>query len=114
LADENVLASQLPEEEWLKLAREQADRGDLRLALRALYLAGLAHLAARELVSLARFKSNRDYQLEVTRRARAQLELRRAFEENVAEFDRVWYGLYTVSHEAYARFHANLERMRAC
>jgi hypothetical protein len=114
LADENVIASQLPEEEWLKLAREQAAAGDLRLALRALYLAGLAHLAARELVSLARFKSNRDYQLEVTRRARAQLELRRAFDDNVAVFDRVWYGLYTVSNEAYAQFHANLERIRAC
>jgi hypothetical protein len=114
LADENVMASQLPEDEWLKLARELAAQGDLRRAMRALYLASLAHLAARELVSIARFKTNRDYQIEVARRARPQPELRRAFDENAAVFDRVWYGLYTLSAEAYAQFQANLERIRAC
>jgi len=114
LADENVTASRLPEEEWLKLAGELSARGDLRLALRALYLASLAHLAGRELVSIARFKSNRDYLLEVGRRARARGELTRAFGENVALFDCVWYGLYTVSGETYAQFRANLERIRTC
>ena len=93
----------MPEDEWLKLARELAGRGDWRLALRALYLGTLGHLAARELVSLARFKSNRDYQLEVARRARGNPDLRRAFEENVARFDRVWYGLYAVSSEGYGQ-----------
>jgi hypothetical protein len=114
LADENVTASRLPEEEWLKLAGELSAGGDLRLALRALYLASLAHLAGRELVSIARFKSNRDYLLEVGRRARARGELTRAFGENVALFDCVWYGLYTVSGETYAQFRANLERIRTC
>jgi hypothetical protein len=114
LTDENVTASQLPEDEWLRLARELAAKGDWRLALRALYLATLAHLASRDLVSIARFKSNRDYQLEVARRARAKPELRQAFEENVAMFDCAWYGLYAVSSEGFRQFQANLERIRAC
>ena len=36
VADENVTASQLPEDDWLKLARELMGKGELRLALRAL------------------------------------------------------------------------------
>lgn len=114
LTDENVTASQLPEDEWLRLARELAAKGELRLALRALYLATLAHLASRELVSIARFKSNRDYQMEVARRARAKPELRQAFEENVAMFDCAWYGLYAVSGDGFRQFQTNLERIRAC
>ena len=65
LNDASVTAAQLPEDEWLKLAGELLNQGDLRLALRAFYLATLAHLAAREIVSLARFKSNHDYEIEV-------------------------------------------------
>ena len=114
LNDENVTAAQLPEDEWLKLAQEMLERGDLRLALRAFYLATLAHLAAREIVSIARFKSNHDYETEVNRRARGQVELRMAFAVNVAAFDRAWYGLYEVTTEALTQFQSNFERIRAC
>jgi hypothetical protein len=114
LNDENVTAAQLPEDEWLKLARELLDQGDLRLALRALYLATLAHLASREIVSIARFKSNHDYENEVNRRARGLPELREAFAANVHSFDRTWYGLYEVTSDALAQFQSNFERIRAC
>jgi hypothetical protein len=114
LTDENLTASQLPEDEWLRLARDLAAKGEWRLALRALYLATLAHLAARDLVSIARFKSNRDYQLELARRARSKPELRQAFDANVAVFDGVWYGPYPVSGEGFREFQTNLERIRAC
>jgi hypothetical protein len=114
LTDENVLANQLPEDGWLALARELMDKGELRLALRALYLASLAHLAQREFVSIARFKSNRDYEQEVIRRTRAQPELRLAFSENVAVFDRTWYGLHEVTRDALQIFQGNLDRIRAC
>ena len=114
LNDENVTAAQLPEDEWLRLARELLSKGDLRLALRAFYLATLAHLAAREIVKIARFKSNRDYEAEVNRRARSSQELRMAFSANVGTFDRVWYGLYDVSAEAVAQFQSNFERIRSC
>ena len=114
VADENVIASQLPEDDWLRLARELMGKGELRLALRALYLAGLAHLAQREMIRVAKFKSNRDYEQELCRRARALPELQAAFSENVGIFDRVWYGLHAVTEEALLRFQINLEKIRAC
>jgi len=109
-----VTAAQLPEDEWLRLAGELLNQGDLRLALRAFYLATLAHLAAREIVSIARFKSNHDYEIEVNRRARGLPELRAAFTANVSSFDRAWYGLYEVTAEAMAQFKSNFERIRSC
>jgi hypothetical protein len=114
LTDERVTAAQLPEDEWLRLGREMIEKGELRLALRAFYLASLAHLATREIVSIAQFKSNRDYEREVNRRARALAELRTAFSENVGSFERVWYGLYEATGETVARFQVNLERIRTC
>jgi hypothetical protein len=114
LADERVTAAQLPEDEWLALARELMERGELRLALRALYFAGLAHLAQRELVSLAQFQSHRDYELEVGRRARGQSDLRAAFGVAVRAFDRSWYGRHEVTPEGLEDFRSNLERIRAC
>jgi hypothetical protein len=60
VADENIGADQLPEDGWMKLARELLERGEFRLALRAFYLATLAHLAERNLITLAKFKSNRE------------------------------------------------------
>src|SRR5262249_14599871 len=56
LRDENLGADQLPEDGWAKLARELLAGGDLRLALRAFYLASLAHLAQRNLIRLEKFK----------------------------------------------------------
>ena len=114
LNDENVTAAQLPEDEWLKLASEMLNQGDLRLALRAFYLATLAHLAAREIVTIARFKSNHDYEREVNRRARGLPELRSAFSANVSSFDRAWYGLYEVTADALTQFRSNFERIRSC
>ena len=107
-------ASELPEDDWLKLARELLGRGELRLALRALYLASLAHLARREMISVAKFKSNRDYEQELRRRARALPDLQAAFAENVGIFDRVWYGLHEVTQEALERFQINLETIKSC
>jgi hypothetical protein len=114
LTDESVAADELPEDEWLRLAREQVAQGALRLALRALYLASLAHVARREWVTLAKYKSNRDYERELQRRARERPDVLSAFGENVTVFDRSWYGLHEVSTETLARLEANLERIRAC
>jgi hypothetical protein len=112
ITDENTTADQLPEDDWLKLARELAGRGELRLAVRAMYLASLAHLGRRELVVIARFKSNRDYELELRRRARAWPDLQSAFAENVGSFDRAWYGMHEVSADALQRFEGNVQRIR--
>jgi hypothetical protein len=114
VSDENVGADQLPEDGWMRLAMDLMGKGDFRLALRALYLASLAHLAQREMIRLARHKSNRDYLREVDRRARARPEITAAFGTNVGAFDRVWYGRDPATDELVREFRANVERIRAC
>ena len=113
LTDENVGADQLPEDGWLRMGRELMGAGDLRLALRAFYLASLAHLAERNLIALARFKSNRDYTRELQRRGHALPQLVSLFGENVPIFERVWYGRHEVSPELVGEFSGRVERMRA-
>ncbi|MBI5383350.1 MAG: DUF4129 domain-containing protein [Verrucomicrobia bacterium] len=113
VADENVGADQLPEDGWITLARDLLTRGELRLALRAFYLSSLAHLAEKNLLSLAKFKSNRDYERELERRRHALPEVTQTFSENVSAFDRVWYGLHEVSRESLDQFASNVERIKA-
>lgn len=92
LRDENVQAAQLPADGWLALAREQMERGEWRLALRALYLATLARLAMEGLVSLAKFKTNLDYEREVRRRALSRAGIAQGFALRRRQFEDVWYG----------------------
>jgi hypothetical protein len=112
VADENVRADQLPEDGWTKLARELLERGEYRLAMRAFYLASLAHLSARNLISIARFKSNRDYERELHRRAYAFPDLFAVFGDNLSIFERIWYGTHKASREMVDDFAANLERLK--
>lgn len=109
LQSEDIVASQLPENEWMKLAREQIEKGDRRLAIRALFLASLAHLGEVGLLRIARFKSNRDYRFELVRRARKQEKLRSAFDRNTKLFERAWYGWHPVSEEAVEEYLKNHE-----
>jgi len=92
LQDEATQAAQLPADGWLALAREQLARGDWRLALRALQLADLARLAGEGLVSLAKFKTNLDYERELGRRAVSRRTLVTRFSAHRRLFESVWYG----------------------
>jgi hypothetical protein len=114
LTQEDVTADQLPEDGWLRLANELIERGDLRLAVRAFYLAGLAHLGERKLISIARYKSDRDYDRELRRRARGNDGLLDAFDANLVTFEASWYGDHPVSRDTLGGFSNNLERIRAC
>jgi hypothetical protein len=114
LASEDVAGDELPVDGWTKLALELLDRGELRLAMRAFYFSSLAHLAARNLVSIAKFKSNRDYERELLRRSHALPGLTKTFSENVSVFDRVWYGLHDINAELLQQFRGNVERIREC
>ena len=113
LTDETVGADELPEDGWVKLARELLEKGEFRLALRAFYLANLAHLAGRNLIRIARFKSNHDYERELQRRAHVLPEVLKTFSQNVSVFDRIWYGLHEVNQEIVIRFAKNVENIRA-
>lgn len=105
---EDVTADQLPEEEWLRLARELIGRGELRLGLRALFLGALAGLAARELVVLARHKSNRDYERELRRRGAPLAGAVATFADTRRVFEAVWYGDSVPSADDIARFEASV------
>jgi hypothetical protein len=109
---EDVDATALPEEDWLNLAAEFTGKGELRLALRAVYLATLACLARRELITIAKYKSDREYELELRRRSHGQPHLVGIFAECRALFERTWYGLHEVTPIIMDRFLQNQERIR--
>lgn len=111
VSDENVTADELSEERWSALAGEFLARGELRLALRALYLACLAGLAEERLIAIARFKSNRDYEWELGRFAHTLPEVVSIFSGNVALFERVWYGMHRLEREMIEAFMANNKRI---
>jgi hypothetical protein len=113
LTDENVGADELPEDGWTKLARELLERGEFRLAMRAFYLASLAHLAQRNLLQIERFKSNRDYERELRRRGHSFPTLLSVFGDNVSVFERIWYGMHDVNRQLVDQFAANVDRMRS-
>ncbi|HEY4300614.1 MAG TPA: DUF4129 domain-containing protein [Candidatus Didemnitutus sp.] len=92
LRDENVQASRLPADGWLDLARQQMAAGEWRLALRALFLATLARLAEQQLLTLARHKTNLEYERELRRRAHSRVEIVTDFHGRRRSFEEVWYG----------------------
>ena len=110
LAAEDLLATQLPEDEWLSLARGLLASGERRLALRAFYLSLLAGLGERKLLVIARHKSNRDYLQELRRRTRDRPELPGAFGRSVSHFERVWYGSHPVDDGLLDAFQADREQ----
>jgi hypothetical protein len=112
LNNPELQADQQPLDEWLQLARACMARQEFRLALRAFYLAGLAYLADRSLISIARGKSNQDYARELRRKARGKPELLAVFAQNLGVFERTWYGMYDVDLGTVQQFETNLARMR--
>ncbi len=113
LEDESVAADDRPEDDWTRMGRQLLEQGDARRALRAFYLASLAHLAGRNLITIARFKSNRDYERELRRRGHAMPELPALFGENVSIFARTWYGWHEATKDMVERFLGNLEKIKA-
>lgn len=111
LEDENVTADDLPANHWLDLARQLAEKGSLRLAFRALYLATLAGLADHGLITIEKFKSNRDYEIELHRRAHQKQGLLAAFANSRTIFERVWYGMYKINRPDLDQFAAIQEKV---
>ena len=97
LGDETVKADDLPMDQWLSLAREKLEKGEFRLAFRAVYLAILAQLADADLITIEAYKSNREYEQELRRRAHEKKTLLAAFSKSVGLFERVWYGMHSLS-----------------
>jgi len=111
VADENIGAETLPEDGWIQVARGLLERGEFRLAMRAFHFAALAHLARRNLIVIAKFKSNRDYEIELRRRAHTLPDLLMFFQQTVSTFERFWYGMHEAGPEAVHQFAAGVERI---
>jgi hypothetical protein len=113
LRDEGIKADELPANSWLDLAKELMAKGALRLAMRALYLATLAFLAEKELITIEIYKSNRDYQTELDRRVHPKKDLLNAFSKTVTVFECVWYGMYKINRCDVDRYLIDQERIMA-
>lgn len=113
LTDETVKADDLSTNRWLTLAEELAAKEELRLAMRALYLATLAHLADHEMLTIDSYKSNREYEHELKRRAHKHGELILIFSKNLKVFERAWYGMYPIARSEFGSFAGNQERIFA-
>jgi hypothetical protein len=109
-ADE-ISPADLVSRKWLTLAENLIKEGSLRLALRAIYLGILAGLAEQGFISIAKYKSNRDYLKELRRREHAVQGLVKIFSEDVGFFDKVWYGMYEVAMQDLNLFRSDYERI---
>jgi hypothetical protein len=63
------------------------------------------------LLTIAKFKSNREYQMELQRRAHSYPQVLRSFSENVSLLERSWYGNHPVTRDAFDRFRTNQQQM---
>ena len=113
LAAQDVDADALPQDDWLALARRLAAEGQPRLSIRALYLAGLSMLAEHGMVTLARAKSNIEYEREATRRLRGSATAAGDFRWSVSAFERSWFGEHPATAETLGEFESRLTRIRA-
>jgi hypothetical protein len=95
LESEITVADELPEDQWLLLARRKLEEGEPRLALRAIFLAVLSLLGTQRLIIVRHSKSNSDYEAELRRRRSA--ELTELFRGNRRLFERCWYGDHPVT-----------------
>ncbi len=113
LEADRLTADRLPEEKWNELAEQSLRAGDGRIALRAFYLASLAWLGRREFLALDPGKTDREYELELQRRARGYPDARKLFSANTAAFERAWYGMHEVRPEEIGAFRGRIEDMKA-
>ncbi len=81
--------------------------------MRARFLAVLACLAEKNLVTVAAFKSNREYAREVARRSGQAPELCTVFTAMTEALDRAWYGMVPVDAGDARRFAGRQERIFA-
>lgn len=108
---EGALATERPEEEWHALAETAFSARDYRTALRALFLANLAWFARANLVTVSRYKSNREYERELRVRSRSE-DLASLFGANRRVFERAWYGAGADLPDGYDTMRRNLIAMR--
>jgi hypothetical protein len=113
LDDAGTRADDLPPSAWRDLARQLMEKGEYRWALRALYFETLALLSEKGFLSIAAYKSNREYQKELAMKAHEKADLVDLFKTSVTLVDRAWYGNLALQREDVADFAAWQERIMA-
>lgn len=111
LEDEGMIADELPSNEWLRLATELMEKGDVRLAMRAHFFAGLARLSQLRLIRIASHKSNREYARELRRITHVNAELVGSFTANLRTFESVWYGDHVLSDNELGHYVRSQEKI---
>jgi nucleotidyltransferase/DNA polymerase involved in DNA repair len=101
-----------PEQTWIDLAERALAEQNWRLAMRAFYLASLGWLGRREFLQIHSGKTNREYERELRRRARAMPEARELFARNIAAFERAWYGMHEIGGDDVERFRTHMREMQ--
>jgi hypothetical protein len=109
---EDLTADRLPEDGWLELAARCIEEGNFRFALRAYYLANLAWLGRNRFLTIHAGRTNREYELELRRRARGFGEARQWFGLNIVAFERSWYGQHAVSADDAGEFRQRSESIK--
>ena len=108
-----VLGEKLaPDESAVDLLAEAealAKRGDLRAAIRKAYIALLLELGERKIVSLAQYKTNRDY----LRAVRKTEPLYSSMKTLTESFERHWYGFVGATENDWTTFRATYHRALA-
>ena len=104
LREEEVDATKLEEEEWLKLGKELRAKGELTLALRSVFLAILSFFHRKNYLSFERYKTNYNYLSEVRENSRNNMNMVDQFRLCIDIFERSWYGKYPVDMETLERF----------
>jgi hypothetical protein len=113
ITKEETQADELPADGWIRMGDDFAARGDMRSALRAYFLAILALLARRNAIVIARYKSNREYERELYRKAHHAPDLLAAFSGNMHLFEGIWYGAHEAGDDAVRTFRENQSRITA-
>jgi hypothetical protein len=111
LTDDALKADALPANRWVAIAKELLEKGSVRLAMRALYLATLAHLAEHDMIKIEAYKSNLDYKRELQRRAHGNRELLTAFATVVTLLEKVWYGMHKITQQEVDAFTKTQQRI---
>ncbi|MCP4269548.1 MAG: hypothetical protein GY777_28920 [Candidatus Brocadiaceae bacterium] len=113
IKDENITADQLPDDEWVAMAKDLLAKGEKTLALRAYFLSTLSQLGQKKLITIKLFKTNRDYLNEVINKTHVFPMLSTPFNQNVKLFEHAWYGLHDVTSEILEIFIDNLEIIKS-
>jgi hypothetical protein len=104
LMEEDIDATELKEDDWLKLGEKLRAKGELTLALRSTFLAMLSFFHRNSYLVFERYKTNYNYLSEVASNSHNNADLLSGFRACIEIFERSWYGRYPVTTDLLERF----------